>query len=128
MMRRMLSRTWSATVWAPVVQRSTRTIDMPSRAIVQVDNLLEDGALVLEVEVERPGDACGGDDVLNLRRVVAALREDVPRDGRDLLPRSGLPHARALVQEPRLPREQEVPAEGNRSCEESFLCEYPCAD
>src|SRR6185312_10756719 len=58
-----------------------------------VDDLLEDGALVLEVEVESSArDPGRGDDVVDLRGVVPTLREHVARVVEDLLPPLGLVH------------------------------------
>ena len=91
-MRRMLSRTWSATVWVAVVRVDPhdRHAEPRDRA---VDDLLEDGALVLEVEIEGPPrDAGGGDDVVDLCRVVAAPRKDVAGHVEDLLPSLRLAH------------------------------------
>jgi hypothetical protein len=58
-----------------------------------VDDLLEDAALVLEIEIERAaGDPGGGDDVVDLGRVIPALREDIARVVQDLLAALGLVH------------------------------------
>ena len=59
----------------------------------QVDELGEDGAFVLEVEVEGAlGDLRGGDDVVDLRVVVALRGEDVARRSQQLLPPLRLVH------------------------------------
>ncbi len=59
-----------------------------------VDDLLEDGALVLEVKVEGAArDPGGGHDVVDLGVVVAAPREDVASVVQNLLPTLDLTHA-----------------------------------
>src|SRR5262249_2887184 len=58
-----------------------------------IDELGEDAALVLEVEVEGPaGDLGRSDDVFDLGCVVAALREDVAGAGEKLRAALGLIH------------------------------------
>jgi hypothetical protein len=58
-----------------------------------VDDLLEDRALVFEVEIEGPSCHSGGrDDVVDLRRVVAVLREHVTRMMEDLVATFGFVH------------------------------------
>jgi hypothetical protein len=64
--------------------------DLGERA---VDDLLEDRALVLEVQVKRaPRDQGGRDDVLDLGLVVTAARKHVAGMVQDLLPPFGLAH------------------------------------
>jgi hypothetical protein len=59
-----------------------------------IDDFVEDGALVFEVKVEgAASDPSGGDDLVDLRVVVAAPREDVARVVQDLLPPLALTHA-----------------------------------
>jgi hypothetical protein len=58
-----------------------------------IDNLFEDRALVLEVEIERAArDAGSRDDVFDLGRVIAPLREYVARVLQQLLSSLGLLH------------------------------------
>ena len=92
-MRRMFSRICVATLARRVVRVDPEDGHAEAREDA-VDDLLEDGALVLEVEIEGAArDARGGDDVVDLRGVVAALGEDVARVVQDLLAPLGLVHS-----------------------------------
>ena len=72
-MRRMFSLHLLGHGLAPVVRIDAHDRHAEAREGA-VDDLLEDGALVLEVQIERAArDPGGGDDVVDLRRVVAAL-------------------------------------------------------
>ena len=92
-MRRMFSSIWLATQ-ARILGVDAHDGGAEARER-PVHDLLEDRALVVEVQVEGAArDAGGGHDVVDFCGVIPALREDIASVGEDLLSTLGLVHGR----------------------------------